>query len=112
MEDQLQFDKEIVEEEEKTRLKVIEHYRGSLEMLGYLKILDKVTYYLPPKDINNLRLTNRSINIEVETNPNCLRDYYRKCIFGYQKKIFDLNKYDIKKEYHISDGELERIMSE
>ena len=112
MEDQLKIEKETVEEEEKTRLKVIEHYRGSLEMLGYLKILDKVTYYLQPKEINNLRLTNKSINLEVGTNPNCSRDYYRKCIFNYQKKIFDQKKFDFRKEYHTSEGELERIMSE
>ena len=112
MEDQLKLQKETVEEEEKTRLKVIEHYRGSLEMLGYLKILDKVTHYLQPNDINNLRLTNKSINVEVGTNPRCSKDYYRKCIFNYKKKLLDIKKYDFRKEYHISGGELERIINE
>jgi hypothetical protein len=75
-------------------------------------LMEKVTYYLKPSEINSLKLTNRSINTEIETNPHCLKDYFRKCIYEYQKKITELNKYDLKKEYHISEGELERIISE
>jgi len=112
MEEQLQIEKDTVEEEEKTRRKVIEHYRGNLELLAYFKMMEKVTYYLKPSDINNLKLTNRVINTEIETNPHCSKDYFKKSIYDYQRKITELNKYDLKKDYHISEGELERIISE
>lgn len=111
MEEQLQIEKESVEEEEKTRSKVLKHYKGSIELLSYFKLFDKLTNYLSASDINNLKLTSRSINLEIETNPICLKDYFRKIISHQKKKINEFSKYDLKTEYHISDGELERIMS-
>jgi hypothetical protein len=112
MAEKFQVEREKLEIEEKRKKNVLEFFRGDIKVLVYLKVFDKVTEFLTPQDISNVKLSNSTLRNEIERNPNCIKQFYENIIRLQNMKINDLNNFDIKKEYITQDNEIEKLIVE
>lgn len=112
MEEKIKLEQERYEIEEKMRDKDIEKYRGKLTVLVPIFSLHTLTSFLGPKDIVNLQLTNKMMYRGFNKDILCLTEYYKSVITVQNKIIQELKTHDLKKDYSISDNDIEKLMKE
>jgi chromosome segregation ATPase len=112
MAEKFQVEREKLEIEEKRKKNILEFFKGDIKVLVYLKVFDKVTEFLTPKDIYSVKLSNSTLHNEIERNPNCIKHYYENIVKLQNRKINELNSFDIKKEYIAQDCEIEKLIVE
>jgi chromosome segregation ATPase len=112
MAEKFQVEREKLEIEEKRKKNILEFFRGDIKVLVYLKVFDKVTEFLTPRDFYNVKLSNSTLRNEIERNPSCIKQYYENIIRVQNRRIRDLNSFDIKKEYMTHDNDIEKLLVE
>jgi hypothetical protein len=112
MEEKIQNERERVELEDRNRHNFIELFRGDIRVLVYLKLLNNVTQYLKPIDIVNLKLTGTVFRDEIDSNLDCTKQFYSKLCKKQYKKIKELSNIDVRKEYSITENEIEQLITE
>jgi chromosome segregation ATPase len=111
MAEKFQVEREKLEIEEKRKKNILEFFRGDIKVLVYLKVFDQVTEFLTPRDIYNVKSSNSTLRNEIERNPKCMKHNYENIIRQMNRKIRELNTFDIKKEYLTQDNEIEKLIT-
>lgn len=75
-------------------------------------LLSNVISYLSIEDICQIKLVNKKISIAIANSSSLLKHFYSKIIDAKNKKISEIQKYDIKKEYLIQNNKLESLIKE
>jgi hypothetical protein len=112
MEEKIQCEREKVELEDRSRHNFIELFRGNIKLLVYLKQLHNVTQYLKPNDILNLKLSNSVLRDEIDNSLQCTKQFYTQLSKKQYKKIKELSNLDVKKEYLVTENEIEHLITE
>ena len=63
-------------------------------------------------NICQIKLVNKKISIAIANSSSLLKHFYSKIIDAKNKKISEIQKYDIKKEYLIQNNKLESLIKE
>lgn len=75
-------------------------------------LLSNVISYLSIEDICQIKLVNKKTSIAIANSSSLLKHFYSKIIDAKNKKISEIQKYDIKKEYLIQNNKLESLIKE
>jgi hypothetical protein len=112
MEEKLRIETQSLEIEEQRRDSAVKNHKGSLKLLIYFDLIDQVTKFLPAADVMNLKKADKMIYDGIDNNLRCMNSFYKNLIISYKKKLQEISSLDIKKEYLVSDIEIERLIKE
>jgi hypothetical protein len=112
MEDKLEVERAEIELEEEKKNNIMDMYRGNIKILLYMDLFDNITSFLPSDDIINMKLTCKPFFRFLENNPNSIKHLSKSLVLSLRKKVIELNAYDMRKDYLVSDDDIEKLIKE
>jgi hypothetical protein len=112
MEEKIKMEQESMDLEEIEREKAMKELKGNFKILVHFNLMHNVTEFLHPKDFNNLKLTCKQIHDSLDNNINSTKHFYRSLVSSFKLKLKEFENVDFKKEYIISDTEMEKLLRE